>query len=62
LERKLGESRVGEANARQLAVSADLEKSNLEMTLKDVDRTARRLKNDKDAVIDVCMSRMQIRC
>ncbi|KAF6026416.1 CEP135 [Bugula neritina] len=58
LERKLGESRVGEANARQLAVSADLEKSNLEMTLKDVDRTARRLKNDKDAVIDVADKEM----
>ena len=49
----MDDSRHGEAAARKMAASADLEKSNLEMTLKDADRTARRLEQDKQAVLGV---------
>lgn len=53
LERKLDESRHGEVAARKLAACADMEKSNLEVNLKDADRTARRMEQDKQAVLGV---------
>ena len=42
-----------EALARQQASEADLEKSTLQHNLKDADRTAKRLQQDKETVIGV---------
>ena len=49
-----------EALARQQASEADLEKSTLQHNLKDADRTAKRLQQDKETVIGVSEGLMVI--
>lgn len=53
LEAKLDEAHAAELAAKRAAADVRAERGDLELSLKDADRTAKRLELDRDAVIGV---------